>query len=88
AVALPPLNMALARYLVIHAIKNNKLAAGSALNPLDIAGLSRVLVQVSNLIIDCPQVVTLDLHPLLASGTEFTVLDATMTLAPAAGQRR
>ena len=40
AVALPPLNMALARYLVIHAIKNNKLAAGSALNPLDIAGLS------------------------------------------------
>lgn len=88
AVALPPLNMALARYLVIHAIKNNKLAAGSALNPLDIAGLSRVLVQVSNLIIDCPQVVTLDLHPLLASGTEFTVLDATMTLAPAAGDGR
>ncbi|MCP5854496.1 acetate--CoA ligase family protein, partial [Klebsiella pneumoniae] len=44
--------------------------------------------QVSNLIIDCPQVVTLDLHPLLASGTEFTVLDATMTLAPAAGDGR
>lgn len=42
----------------------------------------------SNLIIDCPQVVTLDLHPLLASGTEFTILDATMTLVPAAGDGR
>ena len=65
--------MALARYLVIHAIKNNKLAAGSALNPLDIVtGLELIAgTQVSNLIIDCPQVVTLDLHPLLASGTEF-----------------
>lgn len=85
AAALPPLNMALARYLVIQAIKTRKLAGGSSLSPLDITGLSRVLVQVSNLIIDCPQITALDLHPLLASGPEFTILDATMTLAPFAG---
>lgn len=36
AVALPPLNMTLARYLVIQAIKSGKIRSRSALNPLDI----------------------------------------------------
>ncbi len=56
AVALPPLNMNLARYLVIRAIKNKKIRGRSALRPLDIAGLSQLLVQVSNLIVDCPEI--------------------------------
>lgn len=66
-VALPPLNMNLARYLVIQGIKNKKIRARSALRPLDIAGLSQLLVQVSNLIVDCPEIQRLDIHPLLAS---------------------
>ncbi len=70
AVALPPLNMNLARYLVIQAIKNKKIRGRSALRPLDIAGLSQLLVQVSNLIVDCPEIQRLDIHPLLASGNE------------------
>ena len=41
AVALPPLNMTLARYLVIQAIKSGKIRGRSALRPLDIAALSR-----------------------------------------------
>ncbi len=80
-VALPPLNMTLARYLVIQAIKGGKIRGRSALHPLDIVGLSQVLVQVSNLIVDCPQIVRLDIHPLLASDTEFTLLDVTLQLA-------
>ncbi len=63
AVALPPLNMNLARYLVIQAIKNKKIRGRSALRPLDIAGLSQLLVQVSNLIVDCPEIQRLDIHP-------------------------
>ena len=78
--ALPPLNMNLARYLVIQAIK--KIRGRSALRPLDIAGLSQLLVQVSNLIVDCPEIQRLDIHPLLASGNEFTALDVTLGLAP------
>ena len=57
----------------------------SALRPLDIPGLSQLLVQVSNLIVDCPEIQRLDIHPLLASGHEFTALDVTLTLAPFTG---
>nr|WP_318384670.1 protein lysine acetyltransferase [uncultured Enterobacter sp.] len=85
AVALPPLNMNLARYLVIQAIKSKKIRGRSALRPLDIAGLSQLLVQVSNLIVDCPEIHRLDIHPLLASSHEFTALDVTMELAPFEG---
>lgn len=84
-VALPPLNMTLARYLVIQAIKSGKIRGRSALRPLDIAGISQVLVQVSNLIVDCPDIRRLDIHPLLAAGDEFTLLDVTMQLAPFSG---
>ncbi len=85
AVALPPLNMNLARYLVIQAIKSGKIRGRSALRPLDIAGLSELLVQVSNLVVDCPEIARLDIHPLLASGSDFTALDVTMQLAPFSG---
>jgi len=81
AVALPPLNMTLARYLVIQAIKSGKIRSRSALNPLDIPGLSQLLVQVSNLVVDCPEIQRLDIHPLLAAGNDFTLLDVTLTLA-------
>lgn len=81
AVALPPLNMNLARYLVIQAIKSGKIRGRSALRPLNIPGISQLLVQVSNLIVDCPQINRLDIHPLLASGNEFTLLDVTLQLA-------
>ncbi|MGQ7172490.1 acetate--CoA ligase family protein, partial [Escherichia sp. R-CC3] len=79
-VALPPLNMNLARYLVIQGIKSKKIRARSALRPLDVAGLSQLLVQVSNLIVDCPEIQRLDIHPLLASGSEFTALDVTLDI--------
>ncbi|MEB5979880.1 bifunctional acetate--CoA ligase family protein/GNAT family N-acetyltransferase [Enterobacter vonholyi] len=86
-VALPPLNMNLARYLIIQAIKSKKIRGRSALRPLDIAGLSQFLVQVSNLIVDCAEIQRLDIHPLLASGNEFTALDVTLDIASFEGDR-
>ena len=71
--------------LVIQGIKNKKIRARSALRPLDIAGLSQLLVQVSNLIVDCPEIQRLDIHPLLASAEEFTALDVTLDIAPFTG---
>ena len=85
AVALPPLNMVLARYLIIQAVKGGKIRSRGSLQPLDIPGLSRLLVQVSNLILDCPEITRLDIHPVLASGSEFTLLDVSMQLAPVTG---
>lgn len=85
AVALPPLNMTLARYLVLQAVKGGKIRGRSALQPLDIIGLSRLLVQVSNLILDCPEIERLDIHPVLASGSDFTLLDVAMQLRPFSG---
>lgn len=84
-VALPPLNMNLARYMVIQAIKNKKIRGRSGLQPLDVIGLSQFLVRVSNLIVDCPEIQRLDIHPLLASAGEFTALDVTLTLASFSG---
>ncbi|NRN28864.1 bifunctional acetate--CoA ligase family protein/GNAT family N-acetyltransferase [Photorhabdus heterorhabditis] len=88
AVALPPLNMALARYLVIQAIKSRKIKLKGSLQPLDVLALSRLLVQVSNLLLDCPQIIRLDIHPLLASGDEFTLLDVSMELSSIEGDPR
>lgn len=81
AVALPPLNMNLARYLIIQAIKRGVIRRNSALRSLDILGLSHILVQVSNLIVNYPEIAHLDIHPLLASGQDFTALDVTLHLS-------
>lgn len=86
-VALPPLNLTLARYLVISALKRGKIRNRTQ---LDIGALSRLLVQVSYLILDCPMVSTLDIHPLLASGSDMILLDVAMQIAAPQGdpQRR
>ncbi|MFP1454090.1 acetate--CoA ligase family protein [Escherichia coli] len=52
---------------------------------MDVAGLSQLLVQVSDLIVDCPEIQRLDIHPLLASGSEFTALDVTLDISPFEG---
>ncbi|MCK6263585.1 bifunctional acetate--CoA ligase family protein/GNAT family N-acetyltransferase [Vibrio sp. ZSDE26] len=80
AAALPPLNMTLARYLIVRAIKSGKIRPQKLPEPMDIKGLSEFLVRLSQMVVDCPQVQELDIHPLLANGTEFTVLDADLTL--------
>lgn len=81
AVALPPLNQALARYLVLQAVKGGKVRAHNASRPLDVSALSQLLVKVSNLIVDCPQIARLEIHPLLVSGNELSLIDVTLQLA-------
>ncbi|WP_134706590.1 bifunctional acetate--CoA ligase family protein/GNAT family N-acetyltransferase [Rahnella sp. CJA17(1/100)] len=80
AISLPPLNMTLARYQVVQALKSGKIRGRHALHPLDIPALSQLLVNVSNLIIDCPEIERLDIHPLLISGSELSLLDVSMQL--------
>lgn len=83
--ALPPLNMALARYLIVRAIKNGKIRPQKLPEPMDIQGLSEMLVRISQMVVDCPQVYELDIHPVLANGKSFTILDADLVLKPYEG---
>jgi acetyltransferase len=80
-VALPPLNMALARYMVIQALKTNKIKDRHLPLGLDLHALCVTLTKVSQLIIDCPEINSMDINPLLASGDKFYILDASIVLA-------
>lgn len=80
AVALPPLNTALARYMLISALKSGKIKDRRALQSLDINALSIVLTQLSYLIIDCPEIKSLDINPMLVSGENITLLDVNIEL--------
>ena len=88
AVGIPPLNMALARYMVINAIKTGKITQRNLPEKIDIPALCRLLVKTSQLIIDCPEIESFDIHPLLATGNEMTVIDASMTLRQFKGNRQ
>ncbi|MDE1238514.1 bifunctional acetate--CoA ligase family protein/GNAT family N-acetyltransferase [Vibrio aestuarianus] len=85
AAALPPLNMTLARYLIVRAIRGGKIRLQKLPEPMNVNGLSEFLVRISQMIIDCPQIHGLDIHPVLANGSQFTILDADLILKPFQG---
>lgn len=84
AVGILPLNMALARYLIIRAIKGHTIRPQKTSN-LDIDLLCDFLVRLSQMIIDNPQIHELDIHPLLVGYKSLTILDADLTLKPFTG---
>ncbi|TKI05287.1 bifunctional acetate--CoA ligase family protein/GNAT family N-acetyltransferase [Martelella alba] len=85
AVALPPLNMALAHNMVLQGLKKGAIRDHRPLYPLDVAALSQLLVKISTLLLDCPEIEQLDIHPLLACGSDMTLLDISLTLAECRG---
>lgn len=80
AVALPPLNMTLARYLVMQALKTHKLRDRHLPAGLDLQALCILLTKISQLVIDCPEICTLDMNPVLAAGANICILDVTISL--------
>lgn len=88
--ALLPLNMALARYLLIRAITKGTVRFQKTPNPVNLNALAELIVKVSQMIVACPEIIEVDLHPLLINGNELTVIDASVCLAPFKGdaQRR
>ncbi len=81
AVALPPLNMTLARELIART-RISKLLKGyrdqAAVN-LDV--LCQTLVQISQLIVDIPEIAELDINPLLVDENGVLALDARIRVA-------
>ncbi len=78
AVALPPLNMALAENLIKYAIKENIIQNRNSPTKMSLFDLSAFLVRLSQMILDCPEIVELDIHPLLISGMDLTIIDSSM----------
>ncbi|RZA29597.1 MAG: GNAT family N-acetyltransferase, partial [Lysobacteraceae bacterium] len=81
AVGLPPLNLVLARDLVDRT-RVARLLAGYRNRPaVNMDAVLASLVQVSRMVSDIPEIVELDLNPLLADSRGTVVLDARMRLA-------
>ncbi|WLI90854.1 bifunctional acetate--CoA ligase family protein/GNAT family N-acetyltransferase [Massilia sp. R2A-15] len=83
AVALPPLNSVLARDLVGRTRVARLLAGYRNRPPADMEAILSALIQVSQLVSDIPEVIELDINPLLADSAGAVALDARMRVAPA-----
>jgi acetyltransferase len=83
AVALPPLNTVLARELVGRTRVARQLAGYRNHPAADMDAISAVLVQVARLVAEVPEIVELDINPLLADSSKAIVLDARMRIAMA-----
>ncbi len=82
AMALPPLNMKLAKDL-IYSTKIISLLQGFRTHPaVDLEAICLTLIQISHLMQDFPEIVELDINPLLADQKGVLALDARMKIAP------
>ena len=78
AVALPPLNMNLAKYLIAAAHDKGYIKDKHLPDKIDKYTLCALLTRVSQLIVDQPNIESLELNPVLAIDGQFLVLDAMM----------
>ena len=84
AVALPPLNMNLASEVIQHT-RVSRLLAGYRDRPAaDLDAVKLALIQVSQLIVDLPEIVELDINPLFADQDGVLALDARIRVQPVA----
>ena len=83
ALALPPLNEVLARDVISRTRVARLLAGYRDRPPADIDAISQVLVRISLLLADLPEVIECDINPLLADENGVVALDARMKVAPA-----
>ena len=81
AVALPPLNAVLAHETIARTRIARLLAGYRNRPPADMGAIVAALVQVSRLVCDIPEIVELDINPLLVDAKGAIVLDARMRLA-------
>ncbi|MGH8665440.1 MAG: GNAT family N-acetyltransferase, partial [Burkholderiales bacterium] len=88
AVALPPLNVPLAQALVDRT-RVARLLAGYRERPrADLDAIYDVLGKLSQVVIDMPQIVELDINPLLADDQGVLALDARVRVLPAKASGR
>jgi acetyltransferase len=82
AVALPPLNLALARELMERTRIHRLLRGFRDRAPVDLDAVAAALLQLSHLAADLPEVAELDINPLLADSGGVIALDARVRVRP------
>ena len=80
ALALPPLTTTLARRMMEQTRIFEALGGVRGKAPVDVGSLEKLLVRVSQLVVELPWVKELDINPLLASPGRLTALDARIVL--------
>jgi acetyltransferase len=88
ALALPPLDLALARDLIARTRVSRILNAYRDVPAADIDAVALLLVKVAQLAADVPELRELDLNPVLADQHGLMAVDARVAVAPAAATRR
>lgn len=81
AIALPPLNMKLARDLVERTRIARLLRGYRNRPPVDMGRLCLTLMQISQLVVDIPEIAEIDINPLLIDEKGVLVLDARIRVA-------
>jgi acetyltransferase len=82
AVDLPPLNLLLARRLIEKTRVSRVLRGYRHLPPADLDKLAEILVRISQLVTDFPEIVELDINPLLVIDRRFVAVDARIIVMP------
>lgn len=82
AVALPPLNMSLAGELISRTRISKLMKGYRDRPPADLDAVKMVLIQVSQLIIDFPEISELDINPLFADEKGVLAVDARIGVRP------
>ncbi|PZP28892.1 MAG: GNAT family N-acetyltransferase [Roseateles depolymerans] len=85
AIALPPLNRVLARDLISRTRVARLLAGFRDRPPADLDAICDVLVAISQMLADLPEIAELDINPLLADDEGVIALDARLRVQAAAG---
>jgi acetyltransferase len=82
AVDLPPLNLLLARRLIEKPRVYRVLQGYRNAPPADLDMLAEILVRISQLVTDFPEIVELDINPLLVVNGRFVAVDARLIVNP------
>lgn len=88
AIGLPPLNLVLAREMILRTRISKMLAGYRDRPPADIDAIAWTLVKLSDLLVALPEVAEIDINPLLAGPDGVMALDARVVVRPADAARR
>jgi acetyltransferase len=86
AVALPPLNAFLASEMIGATRVSRMLGAFRGMPPANLAALEEVLLRISEMACELPEIAELDVNPLVADESGAVALDARVVLRPRAPQ--
>lgn len=88
AVDLPPLDLNLARMLLQRADISHVLAGSRHAETIDPDAIAMLLVRLSQIAVDIPEIRDLDLDPIVTGSAGLIALDARVSIAPLDGERK